>query len=757
MKCSLNKRHIPAEYLHAVGGSEILARILLKRGITPGELEGFLNWEKYTPTGPEELPGLSRAVDIVKQALDKGQKICVYGDYDVDGVTSTVLLVSVLKLLNADVIYKVPDRFKEGYGLNAGVIKKLWDRGVNLIITCDCGIANGDEIALARDLGMQVVVTDHHHLPPELPGADAIVNSQMLPDGHRAKYMPGVAVAYFLAQALLERYHRRREAEQFIDLVALGVIADVVPLKGENRYFVQRGLPEIRRAGRPGIAALIEVAGLDRENITEEDIGFQMVPRLNAAGRMKTARYAVELLLSTGIDGAKKWAGILDELNQARKQIGHRMLEEAEAMLQGEETGPIVLFQPHWHHGIIGITAGRLCEKYRVPVILMGRKEDGQTVVGSARSVEGIHIFEVLQQCGDYLDRYGGHAGAAGLSLHRDKLPAFTKICKRILTEKLAGIKGKGKIKYDLEMPLAQATAELFYQLQTLAPYGEGWPQPLLYCPGVNVLSARFTTGKKHLRLVLEHRGQRVPAIHWWGADSGVQQGDLLYSIAVNRWRGEEKVQLVVNELITPAAPPVNERKTIFIQRVLDCRRWRELGEKPPQFAGAVYFYEGLPLKDFPHPTADRYSITRAGHLVLLSCPPSNQIFKEIIALSGAENLVLAYSPLPDLSPAECIKRVMSYIKYVDKKLGGKTTVFELAAITGQTELLVMAVIRLLRDNGLLEVGIMEKGRLSVKLKRGAGLKTAPPVEIKDMLAESSAYRRYMNNITPELLLKNIN
>lgn len=756
MKQFLNKVNIPGEYLEAVNGNEIPAYILFKRGIKKEELEGFLNWEKYFPTSPWELPNLDKAVDIVKEAVDSGQKICVYGDYDVDGVTSTALLVSVLKMLDADVIYRVPDRFKEGYGLNEEVIKQLPAQGVKLLLTCDCGIANIKEIGLAKELNMQVVVTDHHQLQLELPPADAVVNPQMLPDDHRAKNVPGAAVAYFLARGLLDSYKRADEADKLIDLVALGVIADVVPLRGENRYFVQRGLNQIKIYQKPGITALLEAAGLDAGELTEEDIAFQVAPRLNAAGRIKNADIAVELLLSNDYQEAVEKAQLLNQLNQERQQLCKEMLAEAELMLQGKKEGPIILFQPHWHQGIIGITAGRLCEKYQVPVIMLGLKEDGKTVVGSARSVEGVHIFKVLEQCAEYLDGFGGHAGAAGLSLRRDNLSLFTKVCEKILAEKLAELETKDVIKYDIELPLSMATADLYNQLRFLAPYGEGWPRPTFYCRDVKILSARPTTGKDHLRLVLKYREQTASAMYWWGAGSDIQQGDLLYSISLNRWQGEVKVQLVVNKFIVSTSLQPETERRITIKEVIDRRRWRELGEEPPDFTGAVYYYEGMPLKKFFTRVCDRYSIHKAECLVLLSCPPSSGVLKEMLVLSGAQTLVLAYSKNSGTKPAECVKLVMSYIKYAAKKFGGKISVFELAAITGETELLVMEILRLLRDSGLLEMEIMEQGKMFVKLKPGGNIKEIPS-SLKDMIAESNAYRRYMSNVSAEALQKKLN
>ncbi|WP_031515739.1 single-stranded-DNA-specific exonuclease RecJ [Desulfofalx alkaliphila] len=734
--------------------TDMVTGILIKRGV-PRELwDGFLDPALYKPTDPTDFPGIENAADYLQQAVDAGKGICVYGDYDVDGVTSTALLVSVLKSLGADVIYKVPDRFKEGYGLNAAVIKEMPLKGVDLILTCDCGIANVEEVALARQLGMDVIITDHHLLPDKLPEANGIVSCQLLPQNHRARHLPGVGVAYFLARLLLARYHREEEAEQYLDLVALGLVADVVPLTGENRYLLQRGLPKIRQAYRPGIKALLQVCNLNADELTEEHIAFQLAPLINAAGRMETAQDAVELLLCREEKAARPWAEKLYKINQQRRQVGDQMLAEAEALLAGPVGGAIVLYQPHWHQGIIGITAGRLCEKYRVPVVLMCKKDDGETIVGSARSVEGVHIYRALGKCADYLLSYGGHAAAAGLSLHRDQLTIFTGLCTKVLSEmNEQALKDAGPT-YDLELPIGGVNSRLYYQLRRLAPFGEGWPQPLFYCPQVKVLNARPTTGDKHLRLVVEHGGSQMPAIYWWGGDKkDIKSGRLLYNLSVNRWQGEEAVQLVVVNLEEAEEAPAQARVEKQVIEVQDYRRWRELGYSPPQFNDALYFYEGPPLKDFPYRVNHRYLMTPADRLVLLTCPPDPRVLREVIALSGARKLVLAYSISTSPGLSDVIKTLMGYLKYIINRRGGSTDVFELAAVTGHTELLVMKLIRHLQRLELLEVQMPGRGQMLIKPSQKKGKKKAPPEPLKKLLNESNAYRRFMLQAGTEQLL----
>lgn len=744
----VKKTKVTEKILEAVEGNEVLAQILVNRGIAEEEVSIFLDPDSYTPTAPEEFPGMEDAVKIVQRALEKGKKICIYGDYDVDGVTATALLVRVLRMLGAEVIYKVPDRFKEGYGMKEEVISLLHEEGVELILTCDCGISNVKEIELAKGLGMEVVVTDHHALPPTLPKADAIVNSQCLAPDHPARWVPGVAVAYFLAKALLKRYGREDEAEEFLDLVALGIIADVVVLKGENRYLAQKGLSLIRQGKNLGIKALIEVAGINPKDITEEDIGFQISPRINAAGRMENAGIAVELFLSESAQRAEELAKKLDELNEERKRVANAMLEEAEALVGEGEGEPILLFRPHWHQGIIGITAGRLCEKYKAPTIIMSLKEDGETVVGSARSVEGVHIFEVLQECQEHLLGFGGHPGAAGLSLKRENLDAFIDACVKVIKERMTEIKAAPET-FDLEYPITSVNEDFYYDLRKLAPFGEGWPEPVFYCPKVEVITARPTTSQRHLRLVVGHGEKRLPALWWW-EEKVPERGivDLFYSVGINRWNGKEQVQLIIQGILEPKEEEAPVEKEKKVPKMVDYRSWREMGMPEPRYEDAVYFYEGLPLKGFPQKTVNRYNVKAASRLVLLSCPPDPRVLDEIVALSKAVEVILAFSPEKTPDVKTVLRNMMGYIKFVVNKYKGHTSVYDLAAFTGQTELLVMEMIRFLEEKNLLGVKMREYGKMQVKINPQKVSNVAPPASLEELLEESNAYRRYMSKRT---------
>jgi single-stranded-DNA-specific exonuclease len=735
---------------------QLAEKILNQRGYTnEAAIRAFLYPEFYQPTEPLELPGMQETVDLLLQAVQSGEKICVYGDYDADGITSTTVLVSMLRSIGATVGYHVPDRFAEGYGMNEGVVRRLAQEGCNLILTCDCGISNLAEVQLARDLGMMVLITDHHHLPLELPNANSIVNPQLLPEGHKARYLPGVGVAYMLTKACLSSLGQGR-AEEYLDVVALGIVADVVPLLNENRYLLQLGLEQLRRTERLGLQALLQVCKLNPLEISEEDIGFQLVPRLNASGRIASAALAVELLLCEDPANALKMAGELNEINQRRRILGEAMYLEAQAMLGEESTpGPLVLYQPHWHHGIIGIIAGRLAELYKVPVLLMSLKEDGVTITGSARSIAGVHVYEVLQQCASFLHKFGGHAGAAGFSLHREQLELFSKAVRRELEEAIAQLTTETSQSYDLEIGLEELNMEVYRELLPLGPFGEGNPTPLLCSREVQVLSQKTTAEEKHLRLILGQANTSHQAMWWWGGSKQPTENvHVVYSLSINKWQGKENLQLIIADLsedkpgyqVREVEPPPLE--------IVDLRQSQELGLSLPTFETAQLFGEnmrGPALEGIK----DRYSITECECLVLLSIPPSLRALQEILVLSRAQKLVLCFGVKEGAQDKEFLQQLLSWVKYAVTKRNGRLELPALASATAQMEISVAAGLNFLQAKGL--VSFEFDGPERVYLSQGDGLaKTGLPeyeTKVRSLLAETRAFRRHMLTANPESIL----
>ncbi len=423
---------VPDALRGAVGGHPLIAETLARRGIvTAAAARGFLDPAAYTPASPFDLPDMDRAVERLRYAIRQREVIAVWGDFDVDGQTSTTLLVSALRTAGAQVIYHIPNRLDEGHGINTLNLQRLIDQGAGLILTCDTGISEREAVDYANARGIDVVITDHHTLPPELPGAYAVVNPQRLAEGHRLRDLPGVGVAYKLIEAL------NGDAPHLLDLVALGIVADVARQRGDTRYLLQRGLDELRQTKRLGLQTLIELAEVDPAQISEETIGFALAPRLNALGRLDDANLAVELLTTTDRERARLLASRLEALNAQRRLSVDQVYEAAQAQIAQDasllDASVIVLAHPQWHAGVVGIVANRLVEEYGRPVILLVTPE-GEAAHGSARSVEGVNITAALAAHADLLDGFGGHAGAAGLRLPQSNIKALRRALARTIS-----------------------------------------------------------------------------------------------------------------------------------------------------------------------------------------------------------------------------------------------------------------------------------------------------------------------------------
>ncbi|MCK8825663.1 single-stranded-DNA-specific exonuclease RecJ [Fuchsiella alkaliacetigena] len=739
---------VPEWLLEQLGGSKLLAQIFWQRGIrTKEELKAFLQPKYYQPSDPYSWPGMSEAVNLLLSAVESQKRIVVYGDYDVDGITSTAILFSLLEKLGAEADYHLPDRFSEGYGLNKEVIRELAEQGVELILSCDCGISNFEEVALAQKLGMQVLITDHHQLPAQLPEAEVIVSSKLLSAEDKACYLPGAGVAYYLAQALLTELDKGEEVTEFLDLLALAIVADVVPLQKENRYLLQRGLKALKETNRLGLKELYKLLELDLNTLTAEQVAFQITPRLNAAGRLATAELGLELLLTDDLKEVQELAVEIDELNTQRKEIGTEIYEEAVALLEEQqERSSIVLYRAHWHQGVIGITAARLCEQFHKPVLLLSEKQGGGEIVGSARSIEGVHIYEALQECEQFLVAFGGHAGAAGLSLKREQLTAFIKSLESVLAKQMANLKGVKKIEVEASLDFNQLDLNLYRQLQRLAPFGEANPRPTFFSTGVEATWQKATQDGQHRRLVLRQHGEEYPAIWWWGGEEELAKNfDLVYSLTLNRWQGKGELQLEVKEVLASAPSPVEatEAKEQELE-IEDWRNWQHLGQQLPKVLDALYFYEGTEIFNEVD-RITRYQASQAPSLVLLSCPPSVKILKDLLKEVQPQRLILAYSELELKSIQSFLKELIGLIKHVLKAQGGQTTVRDLAVFTAQREETVFCALKYLQQQGLIKLEFGVGDRLCLSKSRGAKEKqNSQEQRLKALLSESRAFRDYM-------------
>ncbi len=523
----------------------ILARILYARHIdSPASIHQYLAPPEAPSSDPLMLPDMPLAVERIEAALAADEQIVVYGDFDADGMCATALLVSALRRRGARVKAYIPDRFDEGYGLNAAAVESIYAEGTRLLITVDCGIRSYTEVALARAIGLEVIITDHHSVPDALPPANAVVDPKRPDSRYPFSELSGTGVAYALAQTLLGS-----AAEEYLDLVAVATVADIVPLCDENRALVRVGLERLRHQPRPGLAALMQAAGVVAEQARSSDVAFRLAPRLNAAGRLANARLGYDLLASETIDEARPLAAELDALNQKRQELLEQQCHQARQLL-APQPDDLCLFvaAEGLHQGLVGLIASRLCEEHYRPAFVMTASDGAYT--GSARSIEGFHVTRALEGCADLLLRFGGHEAAAGFTLPVDNYDVFAS---RLLAQAADALSDQDLVpsrRVDAIVSLGELSVQTPLALDALGPFGEGHPEPLLASRGVVIREVRrMGRDGRHLRLRVSSDNGSIKCVGWGMGALGEQYAagqcvDLLYSPEVDTYNGNASLQL---------------------------------------------------------------------------------------------------------------------------------------------------------------------------------------------------------------------
>ena len=494
-----------------------IAKMLINRGISSVEdAKKFINPELSDLYDPFLMKGIKEGVRRITKAIEHGQSICVYGDYDTDGISGASLLVLTLQKLGAKVKGHIPHRLKEGYGLKKETIKKLSEEGVTLIITVDCGITAFEEIGFAHSLGMDVIVTDHHRALAMLPPAEVIINPMQMDCPYPFKELAGVGVVFKLGQALTGlKNEELLRPESHLDLVTLGTIADLVPLRSENRILVKYGLRNFANTDKVGLKALSEVAGADLNKIDVNHIGYRFAPRINAGGRMGDAKKGFNLLLSRNFTEAKVIALMLDEDNRTRQKVQREVFGQAHSLASSidiEKEGIIILSSREWHQGVIGIVASRLAEEYNCPAVLIS-VEDG-IGSGSSRSIRGIDIMEVLRNGADLFSSHGGHEYAAGFTIKEEKIDELKKRIKNAISKISRDKYSHSRFIVEAELDPGEIPAEVFENwMNIFSPFGKGNPLPIFLSKNMVLIDSPQVTGSRNLRLILKGRNQSVEAI----------------------------------------------------------------------------------------------------------------------------------------------------------------------------------------------------------------------------------------------------
>jgi len=536
----------------------LLRQLMYNRGITDyGAARAYVDCAPGAETNPFLIKDMDAAVEILRRALQEKNPIAIYGDYDVDGVTSSALLYEFLMKLGHTPRVYIPSRFDEGYGLNLDAVEQLYREGIGLMITVDCGIRSIKEVALAKQLGMRVILSDHHQPGAELPPADAVINTRQAGDPYPYKHLSGVGLAYKLADAYLRTYPQTGvDARDWLDLVALGTVADIAPLSGENRALVRAGLDQMRATERQGLYSLAQVSGIRLENINAGNIGFGLGPRLNAAGRLDSALASFELLTARDVFNAGMLAQQLDAQNAQRKDLTLRVQEQAvQSALQADPDNPVIFAaSPEFNEGVVGLAASRVAEQLYRPAII-GSVSD-TNIVASCRSIPEFNITSALDACAYLLVRYGGHSMAAGLTVSIQNARELLARLNAIAREALRGVELVPVLEIDREIRLEHLRDEfipqVFEAMAKLEPTGRGNPEALFCSRGCRVAAARVVGDGQHLKLTLQAGKRTFDAIafrHGYWLDQLPERVDIAYVFDVNNYMGRSTLQLNIKDI----------------------------------------------------------------------------------------------------------------------------------------------------------------------------------------------------------------
>lgn len=724
--------------LESTGSNEksLIKRLLISRGIkTDDEIKEFLNPLEMTITSPDVFTDMQKTIERLSRAIENNETIIIYGDFDADGVTSTSVLYKTLKFLGANVHYFIPDRENEGHGFDKkALIKLMTTVKPKVIISVDCGISDVDAVKFINSFKIiDVIITDHHEAPEILPEAYAIINPKApgaLDENLTAKqiehltYLAGCGVAFKVAQALLTKYGKVEFVYEILPFVAVGTVADVVPLLGENRYFVTKGLELISRGKHNGLKRLLESAGYDiTKGITSENIAFGIAPRINASGRLDTVDAALKVLISENPQEVEMAVTTLNELNKVRQTLCAEIFEQADKMVQkeGNKNPAIVLFSEAWHIGIIGIVASKLVEKYYKPVFLMSYVKEKDQYRCSARSIEGVPLYDVIAANSDLFDGFGGHKLAAGLSFTGEK--TLFEIVKKALNETVREYTStkelKPFIKIDLMVEPKDVTVELVEEISQLEPFGASNPSPIFAMNNLKVTQKRLMgSDNSHLRLNVTSDADEFTAIWWKRGDVGLSSGDSLdiaFHPQINEFNGNVSVQLIIDDVhsdvlkeeeITPQSTYKiydNRTKTGILPNVNDYIKNSKLNIKV--FAESKYILDTI--KTYPEimsKTFTRQDIPTCDVVMFFDYPADKQTLDLILEKAQPKGVhFMNYEP-KILDEQEFLKIFTGMLKFAAHNNGGKVELVRCASFLGKSLKIFEMLLSLYEEVGFIKI-----------------------------------------------------
>jgi single-stranded-DNA-specific exonuclease len=714
---------IPADILDEVCGNVLIAGALLRRGIKNGsQAREFLDPVDPGDNLPFRLPGMQQAVERIQRAIHTGERIGIWGDFDVDGQTSTAILLQSLRALEAQVDYHLPVRGPESHGIFISHLMDFLSNGIQLLVTCDTGISELDAAAYCQQAGVDLIVTDHHTLPKVLPSALALINPHFLPESDSLAPLCGAGTAFQLARGLLSSSGSSYSTEQLLDLAALGTLADVAGLWGENRFLVKHGLEQLRTSNRMAIRILLENAKCDPAALNEDHVNFLLAPRLNAVGRLTNANPVVEFLLSEDAQFVNTYALQIEGLNGQRRILLQNVESAALQILKKNPhllEGPtIVLSHPLWPGGVLGLVAGHLANLYQRPAFVFRSGEDG-IARGSARSVANVDIIQAITRCSDLMLGFGGHPKAAGLSLHVEDLPRFqARIDQEIISAHPEGLVIP-PLEIEAYLGFKQINPELADQIDRLAPFGEENPEIILAARNAEILNVK-TLGKnrEHSKLTIrDETGDICEVLHWQSNGMEYPGGlfDLAYTLKKGNFQGKPQLtcewagfrqveRLSLRFDSKPALEVVDQR-----QINVSLAEINSLVEKP----GVVIFREGSLIARIPA-GIDRRNTSNAEELVISAPPPDWETLSGLVAGFHPEKVIVFDIAMDDGSLSDVMNRLAGLIKYVINAKNGQTTLTELAIQCAQTVVFIQLALDFVAARGDIEFHLLEQDLVSL-------------------------------------------
>ena len=743
---------VPVDLQLAVGGSPLVAKTLHRRGLSsPEDALAFLDPDLYTPCPPSDLPGVKQSAERIIQAVNRKERILIWGDFDVDGQTSTTLLVSSLQKIGGTVTHHIPVRAEESHGISIPVLSKvIQDYSPNLLITCDTGIDAWEEVDFANQAGVDVIVTDHHQLPAALPKAFAIINPNMLPLDHGLYNLPGVGVAFKLIQAVFN--HFGEDPALFLDLVALGIVADLAKQTGDTRYLLQIGLNVLRNSPRPGLLEIYKKNNIDPKLLSEDDIGFIIGPRLNALGRLDDANSCVEFFTTSDPVIAFRLAVQLEGLNDIRQNLTQDIYDEAENMISAypelDEEYPILVLQgsPKWNPGVIGIVASRLVERYSKPVVMLS--QDGDQARGSARSIPGVPISKLIGACEDLLTSHGGHPMAAGLSLPLINVSHFRRSLADNYRELLGDSLPENLLKIDSEIPFQTINESFISDFQRLSPFGAGNPKLTFATRGVFTNQTQIKTigrSGNHRKITFtDSNGDQNDFLWWNSSDLSIPDmpADIAYTLELSTFRGQTQIQSTLTHLRNSPHAPVYVPVHHDIE-LLDLRK-----EKNPLAAitelyspsTSIIWAENQVPEGFP--SVARSELSNQESLIIWTTPPSKLILSEAVRIVSPSQVILIGIDPPITSLDDFIQALLGLLNHLAKR-GKPFDLTRFSEVLAAPEDLVEMGLKWIHQHGDFDLEYIQDGYFSPG--PGHNLPDFPLVDkaLKLLLREVIAYRAY--------------